>query len=60
MLRVRCRPAVRHLFQHIVTLALGVHRDRSIFFPHLPVGAPTQDRGDMAQPAEMSTLPPEA
>jgi EmrB/QacA subfamily drug resistance transporter len=32
----------------------------SIFFPHLPVGAPTQDRGDIAQPAEMSTLPPEA
>jgi hypothetical protein len=32
----------------------------SIFFPHLPVGAGAPDRGDMAQPAEMSTLPPEA
>src|SRR6267142_803709 len=32
----------------------------SIFFPHLPVGAGTPDRGDIAQPAEMSTLPPEA
>jgi EmrB/QacA subfamily drug resistance transporter len=32
----------------------------SIFFPHLPVGAGTPDRGDMAQPAEMSTVPPEA
>jgi hypothetical protein len=32
----------------------------SIFFPRLPVGAAAADRAEMGQPAQMSTLPPEA
>src|SRR5437660_3559 len=32
----------------------------SLFFPHLPVGARSADASNIAQPAEMSTLPPEA
>ena len=32
----------------------------SLFFPHLPVGVRSADDSDVAQPAEMSTLPPEA
>jgi EmrB/QacA subfamily drug resistance transporter len=32
----------------------------SLFFPDLPVGARSADEAEVAQPAEMSTLPPEA
>lgn len=32
----------------------------SLFFPDLPVGGPSPDRSDVGQPAEMSTLPPDA
>jgi EmrB/QacA subfamily drug resistance transporter len=32
----------------------------SLFFPHLAVSGPSRDQTDVGQPAEMSTLPPEA
>jgi hypothetical protein len=32
----------------------------SLFFPRLAIGAASRDHADIGQPAEMSTLPPEA
>ena len=32
----------------------------SLFFPRLAIGAQSRDHADIGQPAEMSTLPPDA